>query len=173
MKKNGEILSRKIVSLDEEVLMYYDFYKNTFKELDYQLSDESIKEIAYDITHNDNKCSLYDGVDMELEELSKKYELLLLSDNWPCAFRIMKNFGIDKYFKKLYISSIYGVEKKDGVFFDYPIKEFNIKKGEALFIDDNEKLLDVAVTKGLDVKLMNRDTLVDSKYEVINNLLNI
>ena len=36
---------------------------------------------------------------------------------------------------------------------------------------DNEELLDVAVTKGLDVRLMDREGVVsNSKYKVINNL---
>ena len=44
---------------------------------------------------------------------------------------------------------------KDGdlVLFDYPIKDYNIKKGEALFIDDLESNLDAAVEKGFDVLL--------------------
>lgn len=32
-----------------------------------------------------------------------------------------------------------------------------IKQGETIFIDDNEELLDIAVTKGLDVRLMDRE----------------
>ena len=85
----------------------------------------------------------------------------------------MKYFGINKYFNKMYISSVYGCTKGEGVFFDFPIKEFNIKKGEALFIDDSEELLDVAITKGLDVKLMDRDKVNSSKYEIISDLFEI
>ena len=62
----------------------------------------------------------------------------MLSDNWPCVIPYMKENKIYHYFDKIYVSSIYGVEKKDKVFFDYPLKDFNIKPGEALFIDDNE-----------------------------------
>ena len=52
----------------------------------------------------------------------------------------------------------------------YPIKEFNIKPGEALFIDDNEEILDVAYERGFDVKIMMRDTLCKSKYQSITSL---
>ena len=86
----------------------------------------------------------------------------------------MKDNNIYNYFNKIYISSIYGQEKKDGLFFDNPIKDFNIKNGEALFIDDNESLLDVAITKGLDVRLMNREKNINSsKYKIISNLYEI
>ncbi len=117
---------------------------------------------------------MYDKVKEELEILSKKYTLLLLSDNWPCAIRILKNNEIYDYFEKIYISSIYGVQKKDKVFFDYPIDDYEIQKTEAIFVDDNEKLLDIAVQKGLEVRLMNREKEeINSKYKMINNLLEI
>ena len=55
----------------------------------------------------------------------------------------------------------------------YLILDFG-KVWEAIFIDDNESLLDVAKEKGLNVKLMDRDkTNVNSKYEVINDLMNL
>ena len=83
----------------------------------------------------------------------------------------MKNRGIDKYFDKLYISSVYQEVKKDGIFFDRVINDYKIKKGQALFVDDNELLLDVAITRGLDVRLMNREGNINkSKYKIINNL---
>ncbi|MBR7042280.1 MAG: hypothetical protein IKI04_02140, partial [Bacilli bacterium] len=98
------------------------------------------------------------------------YKLLLLSDNWPCGIEIMKYYNIDKYFQKMYISSVYGYVKEEGVFFDYPINDYNIKPNEALFIDDNENILDVAVTKCLDVKIMKRDKIDKSKYPIITSL---
>ena len=52
--------------------------------------------------------------------------------------------------------------------------EFNIKEGEALFIDDNELNLDIAKEKGLDVMLMDRENEIKkSKYQIINNLFDI
>jgi len=174
MNNYSEILSRKLITLEEEYYMYYDFYTNVLRDIEYEVSEEVIKELAYDITYNDDKYRFYEGIDEELENLSKKYTLILLSDNWPCAFHIMKKRGIDKYFDKLYISSIYQEVKKDGVFFDRVINDYNIKKGEAIFVDDNELLLDVAVTRGLKVRLMNRENNINnSKYTIINNLKKI
>ena len=85
----------------------------------------------------------------------------------------MREQGIDKYFEKMYISSVYNTKKEEGIFFDYPIQDFNIKEGEAIFVDDNELLLDVAITKGLDVRLMDRDNKETSKYKKINSLYEI
>lgn len=174
MEKYNNILSQKITTEEEEYEMFYEFYRNVFKEIQYFIQDSDIRKIAYDITYHDEKYKMYDKVKEELEILSKKYTLLLLSDNWPCAIRILKNNEIYDYFEKIYISSIYGVQKKDKVFFDYPIDDYEIKKTEAIFVDDNEKLLDIAVQKGLEVRLMNREKEeINSKYKMINNLLEI
>jgi HAD superfamily hydrolase (TIGR01509 family) len=98
----------------------------------------------------------------------------MLTDNWPCVIPYLKDNNIYDYFDKVYISSEYGCIKQDKVFFDYLINDYNIKEGEALFIDDAEINLDVAKEKGLDVLCMNRyDNEIESKYKVIHNLLNL
>ena len=151
--------------------MYFNLYKNVLSFCDYQISDGVIHEISYDRTYGFDKYRLYDDVIDVLSRLSKGYKLLLLSDNWPSVIDFMKHYNIYDLFDKVYISSIYGQEKKDGLFFDNPINDYNIKPGEALFIDDMEKLLDIASSKGFDVLLMDRDLSVsNSKYEVINSL---
>ena len=174
MEKYNPILSKKITTEEEEYKMFYEFYENVFQEINYPIEASNIHEIAYDITYHDEKYKMYDKVKEELEILSKKYTLLLLSDNWPCAIRILKNAKLYEYFDKIYISSVYGVQKKEKVFFDYPIQDYKIKESEAIFVDDNEELLDIASEKGLEVRLMNREKeKINSKYKVINNLLTI
>lgn len=100
--------------------------------------------------------------------------MLLLTDNWPDVFISLKEYGISDLFSKIYVSSVYGQLKKDGDFFDNPIRDFNIKNNEAIFIDDNETLLEVASSKGFEVRLMDREgKLKNSKFKIINNLSSI
>ena len=169
IKKYKSILSSKIVNLEEEYNMFFKFYKNILGEFGY--SEDIAKEIAYDRTYNFDKYTLYDNIYEELNGLKEKYKLILLTDNWPCVIPYLKKYNLDDYFEKIYVSSIYGVEKKDKVFFDYPISDFNIKPGDALFIDDKESNLDIAREKGLDVLLMDRDNSASSKYPIIHNLV--
>ncbi len=166
------ILSEKVTILEEEYDMFVRFYENILNEIGY--SKDIAKMIAYDRTYNFDKYTLYDNIQVELKKLSEKYRLILLTDNWPCVIDYLKKYDLYDFFDNIYISSIYGVEKKDKVLFDYPINELNIKKGEALFIDDNESNLDIAKEKGFDVMLMDRDNKIDeSKYKIIDNLSNI
>ena len=50
----------------------------------------------------------------------------------------------------------------------------NIKKGEAIFIDDNEGLLEIALNKGFEVRLMDRERKIEkSKFKIIHDLKQI
>ena len=173
--KFNEIIGRKMLTLEEEYNSFFELYSLVLQEVDYpKYSDDIVHEIAYNFTYESDKYTFYDGIKEELERLKKKYKLILLTDNWPCVEKILDNKKLTKYFEKIYISSYYGTQKKDGLFFDYVVEDFNIKPHEALFIDDTEINLDKALEKGIDVLLMDRDNEVkDSKYKKINNLLNI
>ena len=170
LKEHNEILARPVKTEEEEYEMFYDFYTYLFNEIGYDISDDMIKSIAHNITYNSDKYTLYEHVKEDLESLSKDYTLIMLTDNWPCILRILKEYGIYDYFDKVYVSSLYGCEKHDGIFFDYVINDYNLKKGEAIFIDDNEELIDIAASKGFDVRLMNREYKnIRSKYEIITD----
>lgn len=166
------LLDGKAKNMEEEYKIIMEFYKTVFQKINYNIPDENLKNIVDNFVYDkdDSKYILYKNVKEDLEKLSKKYTILMLSDNWPCAFNYLKRQNIEQYFTKVYISSIYGETKKDKTFFDYPIKDFNIKENEALFIDDNEDLLDIAVEKGLSVLHMDRNKVVtSSKYHIIHD----
>ena len=174
-KEYAHILSKKVLTLNEEYHMFLDFYDGILSKMNIpNYSKKKARKIAYNRTYHYDKYRVYDNVYNELDKLKEKYTLLMLTDNWPCVLDYLKKYKLDHYFERIYVSSFYGVEKQDRVFFDYPIKEYNIKKGEALFIDDIEANLDAAVEKGFDVLLMDRENEVKtSKYKIIHDLLNL
>lgn len=169
------LLSEKLTTQEEEYEMFTKYYDYSLKESGYPEYSKIIAEqIAHDFTYGYSKYTLYENIYKELDILKDKYTLLLLTDNWPCATNYLIKNKLYDYFDKVYISSIYGTQKRNGMFFDFPIKDYNIKKGEALFIDDNEINLEKAKEKGLDVLLMDREKLITkSKYKIINDLFNL
>lgn len=172
--KYKNILSERIVTLEEEYDMFKRFYDGILSDIDYPNHKQISEQIAYDRTYNFNKYKLFDNIYEELNNLKEKYKLILLTDNWVSVIPYLKEYKLYDYFEKIYVSSIYGIEKNNKMFFDYPIKDFDIKNGEALFIDDNELNLDNAKEKGLDVLLMDRKNKINnSKYRIINNLKDI
>ncbi len=164
--------SLEIKTLEEEYSAMVEFYDNVFKDSYSEYNKQLIKEIAKDRVFGFDKYRLYSDVIPELKELSKKYKLILLSDNWPSVLEYMKHFGLDAFFDKIYVSSIYGVKKQNGDFFDVMLKDYDdINESNAIFIDDHEENLDVAKEKRITGILMDRDNKNNySKYEKISNL---
>ena len=174
--KYNENISKKIITKEEEYKAFKEFYFNIMNELKIVKNLEEVSEkLAEDFVYNEEKYIMYDDVYEFLERESQKYIIILLSDNWPCVYAILKKWGIDRFFTKIYISSEYPALKKDGLLFDYAINEFRIKKNEAIFIDDNPELLEIADKKKLIPVLMDRNNLHNdySTYKKINDLQNM
>ena len=174
-KNYNYLLSEKLITQEEEYDMFIRFYDGILSELSIPGYTKEIgKQIAYDRAYNHTKYTLYDCIYSELDKLKEKYTLILLTDNWPCVTSYLKDNNLYDYFDKIYISSVYQELKKDGVFFNHPIEDYNIKPHEAIFIDDTEVNLDEASKKNLDVYLMDREKEVaNSKYTIIHDLNNI
>ena len=173
-KKYSYILSKKAITLEDEYNMFKSFYENILHDLNINDYKNISNLIAYDRTYNNNKYTLYNDIYNELEELNKKYKIILLTDNWPSVVSYLKEYNLYNYFYKIYISSYYGVEKNDKRFFYFPINECNINPSETYFIDDYEPNLIVGNNIGFNSLLMDRDNIIkSSKYKIINNLYNI
>ncbi len=155
--KFNALISVKMTTREEEYESFKEFYYNVINEQNIVGNPkDQAEKLAQDFVYNEDKYVMYDDVYDFLSEASKENKLILLSDNWPCVYNILKRWNIYDFFTKLYISSEYCELKKDGKFFDRPINEFGIKENEAIFVDDNPDLLDVAVKKKLCPILMDR-----------------
>ena len=172
INKYDDILDRKVMTEEEEYDMFFEFYDSVLKTINYkEYTKEDIATVAHDMTYGRSKYTIYDDTIESLEKLSSKYKLLMLTDNWPCVLRIIEYYDIAKYFDRVYVSSIYDCKKADGIFFDYPINDYCIKKGEALYIDDNDNLLSIGEEKGLEVMLMDRENKnPEVSHKIIHSL---
>lgn len=171
--KFNAIISVKMTTREEEYEAFKKFYYNIITELNITGNfKEQAEKLAQDFVYNEDKYAMYDDVYEFLSEESKKHTLILLSDNWPCVYNILKKWNIYDFFNKIYISSEYCELKKDGKFFERPINDFKIKENEAIFVDDNSDLLEVAEKKNLIPILMDRANNYRqfSKYRRIINL---
>lgn len=174
IKKYGYYLNMPMKNEAEEFVCFSEFYRNILEDMEYPLTDDIVEEIADDWTFNDAKYKFYPDVIKELEYLSQKYKLLLLSDNWPSVLRIMHNNDTYKYFERIYISSMYGCVKNEGTFFDYPIQDYALKNKKTIFVDDDSKNLDASFKKGLTPIMMDRaNEVAKTKYKKINSLFNL
>ena len=173
IKNNSELKDGIIKTLEEEYDAFYELYKLALKDIGYKDYEVS-KEIAYNFVYENDKYKFYKNVAKQIRKLKENYKIILLTDNWPCILRILKEKRMIKLFDDIYVSSMYGYQKKDGILFDRVIIDYDIQPDEALFIDDNEDLLNIAFAKGLDVRLMDRNNeIMGSKYKIVHDLDNV
>lgn len=152
--------------------MFYNYYKKALEDINYsEISDELLSQMSYSITYDNNRYTFYSDVKKSLEILSRKYSLIILSDNFPSIKRILKDMKIDKYFDTMIISTFYGYRKKDKVLFEILKNTIQYKEGTAIFIDDSEINLDIAKEHKLIPIKMDRNKNSNSKYLTISNLI--
>ena len=172
MKKYQYMLTQEPKTELEEYNMFVEFYYKVLKEINYKnLNKEIAGELASDCVYNDDKYIFFDDVDAELQNLSNKYDLYMISDAWASSFRVLDNRNISKYFKSIMISAIESKIKTEGLFEIFLEKNKHIVPQESVFIDDRKEILDKARECGFNVLLMDRNgECKDNTYKVIYEL---
>lgn len=159
----------------DEHKMFSNYYCNVLKDINYPNASLDIaNKLADDCVYNDDKFIFFDDVYSILEELSKKYNLYIISNGWPSSFRVLKNKGIDKYFNGIIISSMYTTVKEENLFDIFINKYKEITPSESLYIDDRNHILQKAKEYGFNLLLMDRYKKYEkTQFEIVNNMNDI
>ena len=159
----------------DEHKMFSNYYCNVLKDINYPNASLDIaNKLADDCVYNDDKFIFFDDVYSILEELSKKYNLYIISNGWPSSFRVLKNKGIDKYFKGIIISSMYTTVKEENLFEIFINKYKEVTPSESLYIDDRNHILQKAKEYGFNLLLMDRYKKYEkTQFEIVNNMNDI
>src|SRR5512136_2045056 len=96
------------------------------------------------------RYQLTDGLNDFLEVVnSQGYEVWCLSNDiseWSKKLRT--RFGLNKYVRGFVISGDVGARKPEQTIFDHLINQLTVSPSEAVFVDDQQKNLDVAAALG-------------------------
>lgn len=159
----------------EEHKMFSNYYYQVLKEINYQsLTKDIADKIADDCVYNDEKFIFYEDVKETLKKLSQHYYLYIISNGWPSSFRVLKNKNIDKYFKDIFISSMYSTTKEENLFDIFLDKYKNVNPKESLYIDDRRHILEKAKEYGFNLLLMDRKSIyTESNFKIINGMNDI
>lgn len=159
----------------DEHKMFSNYYCNVLKDINYPNASLDIaNKLADDCVYNDDKFIFFDDVYSILEELSKKYNLYIISNGWPSSFRVLKNKGIDKYFKGIIISSMHTTVKEENLFDIFINKYKEVTPSESLYIDDRNHILQKAKEYGFNLLLMDRYKKYEkTQFEIVNNMNDI
>lgn len=116
----------------------YGRLKDTFDQLNYEISDELIDLISTEYIHYLPEFNyLFDGTIEVLEYLNDKYCLHIITNGFQeVQAGKMKNSGIDKYFKTITNSEMAGVKKPNPRIFEYALQKANAQKQNSIMIGD-------------------------------------
>lgn len=106
---------------------------------DGQLPPEDIQPMAKkvaDLCYASAKASVEKAKPV-LEALAKKYPMVLVSNFYGNIETVLKDFGIDSYFKKIIESAVVGVRKPDPKIFTLGVEALGLKPGDVLVIGDS------------------------------------
>jgi YjjG family noncanonical pyrimidine nucleotidase len=176
---NEEEFEKYKINLKTRPEFHHDRFKRLKDKLniDYDIDETNkyyVKELKY-------SSETFDDIFDSLKYLSNKYDLFVAS-NGMCEVQLkrMELAGLDKYFKKSFISEECGANKPDIKFFEYIFNDLNDHdKSNYIIVGDR---LDTDILGGINAGIktiyINRNNInneISPDYEIIdfNELKNI
>lgn len=95
------------------------------------------KEVA-DLCYQAARDCIAEAVPV-LEELHKKYPMVLVSNFYGNVQTVLKDFGIDRYFNKVIESAVVGIRKPDPRIFELGVQALNLNPEHVLVVGDSYK----------------------------------
>lgn len=161
-----------VKNTEEEYFQFIRFYSDISRYLKLSLTDEEVREIAYDRTNNMDNYIVYPDAKEVLEVLSQSYKLGIISDTWPSIEQQLCAIGIRDYFSTSTYSCELGKFKPDEALYKDALRKCGCKAEETVFIDDSVRNLEGAAKLGITPILIaaNPASDVDSSYLKIHTL---
>lgn len=126
-------------------------FDHTFEELGIRGVDSRQFNDGY-LSRMPLQTRLCDGAEMVLRTLAGRYELYVITNGFTeVQHKKLENSGIDRFFRKVFISEVIKAPKPDPEIFFHALKSSNARKRESLMIGDSWEI-DVlgAMQVGLD-----------------------
>ncbi len=99
--------------------------------------DAKAKEIA-DYCYQTARTFTSKAADV-LKKLSSRYPMVLVSNFYGNIEAVLKDFGLDGYFRKIIESAVVGVRKPDPAIFKLGVEALGLKPEEVLVVGDSYK----------------------------------
>lgn len=159
-------------TLEEEYCQFIRFYSEISRNLSLDLTNDKIKEIAYDRTYNMDNYIAYPDAEDVLKVLSKTYNLGIISDTWPSIDIQLRKLGVADFFQYKTYSCFLGTFKPDERMYLDALNKCRVPPEDTVFVDDSPENLEGAKKLGITPILIaaNPASNVDSPYLKIRSL---
>ena len=159
-------------TVEEEYCQFIHFYSEISRNLNLDLTEVEVKEIAFDRTYNMKNYIVYPDAKKVLEILSGSFQLGIISDTWPSIEQQLCSIGVAEFFSTFTYSCFLGTFKPDERMYRDALDKCGVPAKETVFIDDSLKNLEGAEKLGITPILIAANPVsdVDSPYFKIHSL---
>lgn len=136
------------------------------------------RDISYQFFGNPKIHRMYEDAKKILPILKKhKVKLVLLTNGYKSTLKVIKYFGLNKYFDHVFVSCNIGISKPNQKIYRIIAKKLSVKQNEILCVGDSYATDIVgAIKSGCDAAIIDRKNTEDKKkYGCIylNNLTQV
>jgi len=121
---------------EEEFDRFYEYFRIISEALGLGITDDKIREIAYDHTYNMDNYVIYPDAKYVIETLSHNYRLGIISDTWPSIGNQLRSLDVLRFFSFTTYSFELGVFKPDKKIYLDALSKCGCKAEKTVFIDD-------------------------------------
>lgn len=159
-------------TVEEEYDQFIHFYSEISEGLALGLTEDEIKELAFDRTYNMNNYVAYPDAKKVLKALCKSYKLGIISDTWPSIEQQLCSMGVAEFFSTYTYSCFLGTFKPDERMYRDALNKCGVPASDTVFIDDSLQNLEGAAKLGITPILIaaNPASNVESPYLKIHAL---
>jgi putative hydrolase of the HAD superfamily len=159
---SGFMSREEPIEKEENLTIYENRIKEFAIDLGLDLENHKIKKIS-----NETVISWHEYVEIDpealplLKILKNKKNLALITnfDHPPYIYLILSKYNLMEYFKHITISGEIGIKKPDPRIFDIPLKMFELKPQEVLYIGDSNEDVEGSLNAGIKPILIQRESL--------------
>lgn len=123
--------------------------KNFLKEFKIGGSEENVEYVVNLFRKGIEDATMFSGIKEILQELKKNYKLGFISNTTVFEAVVLDKWGIRDLFDVVSFSWELGIKKPSKEIFDITLQKFDVKPGEAIFIDDGVNNVSRAKELGL------------------------
>ena len=137
-RANMELESDHLLSTTgEERERFARFYRTLAQKLpELGITSGELEEITDDKVYNMANFQIFDDNVETLEDLSKKYRLVIISDNWPSVWDMLEQMDIGKYLHCATYSFQLNAFKPSPAMYRDALSKMGLPPENTLFVDD-------------------------------------
>lgn len=157
-------------SLNDEKKRHEKYYTTLLNKLG--VSNKGLVDKLINLRMNKIEYQVYPETKEALNILMNQLDLYILSNALPSRINEIKNLGLSKFIKEIFVTAYIGYEKNDIKCFEVILNKIGLNTQEIVFVDDTPEFIDIAEIVDIESYLIDHENK-HTKYTKNNKINNL